>query len=405
MRIVFTVLLLWIHTATFAQTVTGKVLDATNGAALSGVTVYISNSSRSTTTDSKGVFTIEGFNSSYELVFSLVGYHLVSLTSDKLSKNPIEVKLSPKEHALDPVAVQSYEKDGWNKWGRLFLDDFIGTLPFSDQCVIKNKDMVKFRFSRKKNILDAIALEPLTIVNDYLGYQIRYDLVAFQVDFNTHFVFYAGYPVFSNISNGKHYLKVRSKRRAEVYTGSMLHFMRALYSDSLAQQGFQVRRMKKIPNFEKQRADSIFKANMYVSIQPDGKRIVMDRLAENFPRDSVNYYKAMRRQPDILNVLGNQLLSAKDLFVKADTVGNTYEIKDYLYITYPTKLEMPEYYTGKMNINGDSCVTAIVSLMDTTKLQVSYNGQYIPPTSVLAEAYWSWSEKISSMLPFDYKKD
>lgn len=251
MKTLFIVILTFLQAIVAAQTITGKVLDAETGTALSGAAVYISNSSRSTVTDNKGAFSIEGFNSSYDLIFSLVGYKIVSVPSDRMGKMPLEIRLQSKENALDPVAVQSYEKDGWNKWGRLFLENFIGTLPYSNQCVIKNKDAVKFRFSKKKNQLEVIALEPLIIVNDYLGYKIRYDMIVFQNDFNTHYVFYAGYPVFSNISNGTHYLKVRNKRREDAYSGSMLHFMRALYNDDLAKEGFQIRNLKKIPNLEK----------------------------------------------------------------------------------------------------------------------------------------------------------
>ncbi|MFT4204972.1 MAG: carboxypeptidase-like regulatory domain-containing protein [Chitinophagaceae bacterium] len=403
MKTFVVILLSFWQAVVMAQTITGKVSDAENGAPLGGVTVYISNSSRATTTDAKGQFSIEGFNSSYELIISMVGYQIVSIPSTNIGKTPLDIRLQPKENTLDPVAVQSYEKDGWKKWGRLFIQQFIGALPYSNQCIIKNKEAVKFRYSRKNNQLEAVAFEPLIIVNDYLGYRIRYDLQYFISDFKTHYTFYAGYPVFSNISSKAQYLRVRNSRREDVYASSLLHFMRALYNGRLDAEGFQVRNMKKLPNLEKKRVDSIYKANTYISLLADGRKMVMNKTEQIFPRDSLNYYSVVRRQPDILNVLDDRLLSSKDLSVSTDSIGKTFAIKDYLHIIYPSKWELPEYYTGKIGVYADSCITSVISLLDTDTIQVFYNGQYIPATSVLTEQYWGWSEKISSMLPFDYK--
>lgn len=405
MKIAFVLFFSFLQFCVVAQTITGIVKDAERNEPLSGVTVYIGNSSRSTVTNSNGAFSIEGFsNSSFELLFSLVGYQVYMIPSEKIGKSQLLVKLKAKDNQLDPVAIQAYEKDGWKKWGRLFTDDFIGMLPFSNQCTIKNTDVIKFRFSKKNNELEAIALEPLIIVNDYLGYKIRYDMNFFLHNFNSHYVFYAGYPVFSNISNGTHYLKVREKRREEVYTGSLMHFMRALYKESLESEGFQIRKMQKIPNTEKKRADSILKANTYVSIKPDGSRVIMNKLEQIYPRDSINYFKSLRRQPDILSVLNNRFLTAKDILVQKDSIGTIFEIPDYLHITFPSKLELPEYYVNKLNINGDSCITSVISFLEDKKLKVFEDGKYYPPTNVLSEQYWSWSEKISSMLPTDYKR-
>ncbi|PZP51897.1 MAG: hypothetical protein DI598_02070 [Pseudopedobacter saltans] len=405
MKIALAIVLYFLCSYVHAQTITGIVKDTENGKPLIGVTVYIGNSSRSTVSDGNGTFSIVGFsNSPYELIFSFVGYEILVIPSQKIGKEPLNITLKPKENSLDPVAVQTFEKDGWKKWGKLFMDNFIGTLPFSNQCTIKNKDVIKFRYSEKKNELEAIAFEPLIIVNDYLGYKIRYDLEYFINNFKSHYVFYAGYPVFSNISNSSHYLKIREKRRAEVYTGSLLHFARAMYNNTIKEDGFQIRKLQKIPNLEKKRVDSIYKNNNYVSIRPDGTKLIMNKVGQLFPRDTVNYFKAVQRQPDILNILSNKFLSANDLFVRKDTSAKVFEIPDYLYITFPSKLELPEYYTNKFNINGDSCITAVISFLDDKKLSFYSNGAYFPPTNLLTEQYWSWSDKISSMLPFDYKK-
>ncbi len=404
MRILLIVIIVFLQARAYSQIIKGKVLDSQSGTPLTDVTVYISNSSRSTTTDTKGFFSIEGFsNSNYDIVFSLVGYQITSLHSDKISANQIEIRLQARKNDLSPVVIQNFDKDGWMKWGKLFTDLFIGTLPFSDQCIIKNKDAVKFRYSKKTNSIEVVALEPLEIENKYLGYKIRYDLQQFIYDFNSTQILYTGYPMFKNISTRKKYLLEREKRREDVYEGSLLHFMRALYSNALEKEGFKMQRLKKIPNKEKKRADSIFNANRYISFRPDGTKVIMNKMEQVFPPDSVNYYKSLRLQPDILWLLDKHFLTSDSIYVRNDTIGKIYSFPLYLYITYPNKLQLPEYYKNRATQNNNSYITSIASLSPDTELLVFENGQYAPPTDFIIEAYWSWSEKVSSMLPFDYK--
>ncbi|MCH5689433.1 hypothetical protein LWM68_37445 [Niabella sp. W65] len=48
------------------------------------------------------------------------------------------------------------------------------------------------------------------------------------------------------------------KNRLEAYTGSMMHFFRSVYGNSL-EQGFEVRRVKKLRNTEKDRVRALYR--------------------------------------------------------------------------------------------------------------------------------------------------
>src|ERR1700750_1056203 len=129
----------------------------------------------------------------------------------------------------------------------------MGSSDFGSNCVIRNKDVIRFRDSKSLHRLDAIALEPLEIENRALGYHITYQLESFSYDFNTHFLIFTGYPFFQELPAGSSRKKRWEKAREETYYGSLMHFMRALFRNKIMEEGFDVHQLKKIPNIEKAR--------------------------------------------------------------------------------------------------------------------------------------------------------
>jgi hypothetical protein len=43
-----------------------------------------------------------------------------------------------------------------------------------------------------------------------------------------------------------------------------------------------------------------------------------------------------------------------------------------------------------------------IVLINDTPIEIEANGSYYSPTDLMALGYWAWSEKIATMLPFDY---
>lgn len=71
MKYLFTVLFLASYTVVFAQTITGKVTDATTGESVAGATVKLLDTDKGTVTDTEGTFSLEGKGT---LQISSVGY-------------------------------------------------------------------------------------------------------------------------------------------------------------------------------------------------------------------------------------------------------------------------------------------------------------------------------------------
>ena len=181
----------------------GIIVDAEKNTPLANATVFLNTTAIGTVTNAQGKFSLTIPGGKYELIVSMIGYETFAQTINANdTADFITVKLKMKVKELETVVVQPYIKDGWQKWGRFFLESFIGTSAYSGNCKIKNTNVIKFRLSKNGKELSAFASEPLIIENDALGYTIRYQLETFQYDFSTHYLLFAGYPFFQPMKGG-----------------------------------------------------------------------------------------------------------------------------------------------------------------------------------------------------------
>jgi hypothetical protein len=141
----------------------------------------------------------------------------------------------------DVVVKASNEvKDGWEKYGNFFVDNFIGKTDNSKACTITNPEVLKFYFYKKRNRLKVLASEPLQIVNMALGYKIKYALDSFVHEYGTEPGIYTGYPLFEEMAAvDSVQLSNWQENRLKAYNGSILHFMRSVYNKTLAEEGFR----------------------------------------------------------------------------------------------------------------------------------------------------------------------
>src|SRR5690606_33849213 len=88
------------------RTISGTVTDGITANTISGVSVKVSESNRSTQTDVSGKFSIEISSNTGTLVFSYIGYHTkqVPITNTKT----YDVTLLPSEATIDEVVVVGY---------------------------------------------------------------------------------------------------------------------------------------------------------------------------------------------------------------------------------------------------------------------------------------------------------
>ncbi|HEV7329926.1 MAG TPA: carboxypeptidase-like regulatory domain-containing protein [Flavisolibacter sp.] len=398
MRSLFLLLTVLLFQAGKAQKLLrGVVLDAEKASPVPKASVFLNNMSVGTTANEQGRFELLIPAGKYELIVSSVGY-VTSIQTIAASEvaDFVTVKLIPKVPELEAIVIEPYEKNGWEKWGRFFLENFIGTSALAADCRILNKDVIRFRHSKAANKLTAHAMEPLVIENKALGYRLRYQLETFEYNFQNHYILYIGYPFFELMEGREKKQKAWQQKRSEIYYGSMMHFMRSIYRNTLPQEGFEVRRMKKIPNLEKQRVKEAYKSNVIKS-STTGNRIMVGAV----PSDSMDYYETVLRQPDFHDVIGKEVLVGDSIAFGIDSLTAGLSFPDYLYVRYKNG-KVPKEYVQRYP-SGAHAMLSYLQLLNNQLVAIQSNGMFYNPIDIISSGYWAWSEKIATMLPFDFK--
>jgi len=400
--------LLSMHAVYAQRTITGTVVDEVSHAPMAGASVFITNTSRGTVSDSKGAFELINVpEGQYDLIISMVGYETI-VHSFNSSRLPLRMRaeMTAKVAELKNVTIESYIEDGWDRWGKAFLEAFIGTTPNAQHCKIKNTKDIRFRYYKKSNRLEAIADKPLVVENKALGYRIQYQLEQFEINFSQQSSMFTGYTLFTSL--GKHPTSSKGRwdrNRATAYKGSMMHFMRCLFTDKLKEEQFSVARMKRVKNLEKERVRKIYKPVMPgIHINgPSGQTssLVVDTTKS---QDSVNYYMSVLRQPDHTDQYSDKPLTLDSLLLRTEAGMKVLYWTDYLFINYSAKPE--QAYLDNMFLQRKPALQqSRIFLKEGSPIAVEANGNYYPPQDVYALGYWSWTEKVANMLPVDYEPE
>jgi hypothetical protein len=97
----------------------------------------------------------------------------------------------------------------------------------------------------------------------------------------------------------------------------------------------------------------------------------------------------------------SQHLPGDSIAAAFDSVTVELNFPDYLWINYKPGT-VPREYKAQFPDEGTQMISQ-VTLINGRPIQLQSTGNYYSPTDFLNMGYWGWSEKIASMLPFDYK--
>jgi hypothetical protein len=361
-KFLFLIVSLALYVMAFSQTgyyyVSGKVVDAVTKLPMQGASVFAQNTTMGTATDATGNFKMALPNGGYDLVITFTGYQTASkrITTADGDNNNIVIELKQKEKELQDVVIQSTgeAKDGWEKYGDFFIENFIGKTVNGKQATIKNRDAIHFYFSKKRNRLKVLATEPIEIVNEALGYNIKYTIDSFTYEYNTQVSFYIGYPLFEEMATtdtAKQQLWAANRLKA--YQGSMLHFMRSLYNKQLKEEGFEIQFLIKANEKE----TSVPLLNMYGAM--------------NYSKDdSTQTVEILPNQNDVA------IIYNKDVPEKNYLEANPDE---------PEKFQL-----------------TVLSFIPKASVIIEQNGYYFEQTDITINQYLGW-KKMADMLPYDFK--
>ena len=335
--------------------VTGKVISAETKLPMQGASVFAQNTTFGTTTDQDGNFALQLPNGGYDIVITFTGFNAESRRIGTMDHNKLQFELGKKERLMESVSIVSTGevKDGWEKYGNFFQDQFLGKTINSSACTIKNKDALKFFFSKRKNRLKVLASSPLVIDNNALGYTIKYELDSFVHEYNSEVSLYTGYPLFEEkLASSPEEQGQWNEARQKAYKGSILHFMRSIYHKQLQDEGMEIQFCLKLNE-------------MYSAI----------RLK--------NFYAALQYQKDdstqVVQIMPNQrevgVIYTHEKPAEGFLIENPGEPKDFQF--------------------------SILKFAPQKSVTIEQNGYFFEQNDITMNAYWTW-DKMADALPYDF---
>jgi hypothetical protein len=225
-----------------AHTISGQVVDE-NQKPITGATVFIDGTQAATATNETGRFNmVVPGPGSYRLSVKMLGYD-VARKEVMLKETSINVDftLAVKSFVLNQVNIGSDKN--WAKNFEIFKKQFLGNTPNALKCRIVNPEVINF--STKKNVLLAGADDFLIIENPQLGYRIKYLLKTFQHNTLNTITSYDGDVVFEELPGAPRQKTEWAKNRQLAYAGSMMHFLRSVFTNTTLQEGFIVNQVYK----------------------------------------------------------------------------------------------------------------------------------------------------------------
>jgi hypothetical protein len=344
-------LTLFISSSLFGQfTVTGKVVDSVTKEPLYGASVFCQNTTSGTTTNKQGEFSMQLKSGGYELIVSFTGYQVKEIRISNNDNTPLQIEMIKEEKTMEAVVIRSSNEvmDGWDKYGKFFLENFIGSTPNAAQCSLQNPQAVHFYYYKKSDKLKVLATEPILISNKALGYNLRYQLDSFMYYYKTQISSYRGYCLFSEMEGNFQDQKTWSDNRKKVYYGSKLHFMRSYYDSTLNEDGFEI---------------ALLDENNRTKFNP----------VQN-PYDTAWY----------------------------GVYDSTFESEVFyprkISVTYKKKPE-PEYLQKFKLPKNVGAQISYIDLLDA--IVIKENGYFYDQKDWINQGYWSW-KNLADLLPYDY---
>ena len=343
------ILFLFLSALCFSQVIKGSVVS-TADQPLSNVKIYIDGSQVSSITDAKGIFDISVPNIKQgNIVFQKDGYQDFVYPLQQAMNKTLKVVLE-KERLIEEVKLIGYSSKDYEKYINTFFDNFLGIS--REGVSIENPKEVKFAYDKTERILRAQAKKPLIIFNKKLGYTIEYKLMSFYIDHRNGISQYTGTSFYTPIKASESKNRVYKMNRLNAYYGSVQHFFKSVFNNSVNKEGFILDRIK---HMEDQKALALVEKDLQAS--------------------------AYRSEAD----------------------GKVYfEFPDILMVSYKKYL----FDISKREIVRTNSYSTINSYVETRGIRyhITSDGNYSDPDQMLFQKSWAM-DKVAKMLPLDYEPE
>lgn len=215
----------------FGQEISGVVRESSSLLGVAGATVFINNSSASTTTDSNGKFTLK-INAEGYLTIGVhqVGYQLfrAPLKVEKGKSYILNLQVIKNDNGQENVLLSPNEG----------LTKIRTSLHVNNDSQIRIRNESELKFFTKQNSLELSADTPMIVENVHLGYLIYlYPLSRTTLDGD---LLSDCLVAFQNLNTVELSNEFYRKNQLESYHGSLMHFLRSIAKGSVSSSGFEV---------------------------------------------------------------------------------------------------------------------------------------------------------------------
>src|SRR6185437_10376847 len=351
----------------------GKIKNE-KGNSLSSASVFVSNSTKGSTTDSSGNFSITGLsNGNYNLIVSFIGYQtqIYPIAIDNKNDSVLFV-MKENEKELEDVVI-NLKNGNRNDQLKTFKKAFIGTDKNAKETQILNDSILKLHTTSEGKIT-AHTNDLLQITNNALGYKIKYLLKEFSYDKKSGSLHYLGYPLFEEMqASSKSQKKDWDENREKIYQSSLLRFFRTLSKRDLIQEGYIIGQLLLPEGNNVSQGGGLSKkinvpANGFL-LTVDGRQYIDTLLWPEIP-----YYRLITALPGHKYWLNFSGMISVDATNAKNSIHST------------------DFYKPGAKIS-------IISLEQP--VEINENGLPNDPSKIIMYGYWIDS-RISGLLPFDY---
>jgi len=220
------------------RTVSGRITDTGDGEPIPGASVFIANTTVGMTTDSEGRYklAIPGVGS-YRLAVSHASYQPV-FKDIELGKTSVVMNITLHIRELEEVTVSAKVKFRKEDIA-LFWNTLLGKDPSKKTIYATNPEAPFYYYDFKTKILKVTCRTPLRIINNETGYEIQYILSKFVHNYDTNTTSWNGEFSFKELEpENARQENLWGKNREKIYKISIATFIKALYHNSLLENGF-----------------------------------------------------------------------------------------------------------------------------------------------------------------------
>jgi hypothetical protein len=258
------------------------------------------------------------------------------------------------------------------------------------QCRVRNPDVIQLDYDPEQNVLTASLSSPLEVDNVVLGYRLTCYELNFRADFETHTTTSLMQLAFRALPAGAARQQRWATARQRAYRGSQMHFLRAVVTNTVAAEDFEVQRLWRVVNRRRAAADSVWQ-NILATTQSGEQTIMPGSIQQR-----------LREPPQYAYLFTPLLAPASFCYARG---GRTWlRFADLLAITYPRGQPDANYHDLALTLTLGRELTAVLHLSSPLEAELEASGVPRQPDALLSEGYWGFLQ-LADLLPLDYQSE